>query len=192
MHKTCLLLLIFFFCFACKQKKNQSEIAQPIKDTTAFFPVNDLLLADINDVKQTPYFIYKITTKKKSRDSVSLSKEEFLSLANLFLQKKISTPELKPLYKESSFHDLSTSSYTIVYTATDTSLPVKEVTILLDDATNKLKHVFIRNVISNNDSTLIEQYDWKASKSFRINRYIKRKDNSETKETNFINWNDPQ
>lgn len=175
----------------CRQKNKQQQIKTQSTDTANFFPVNDFLIADIKDVDQTPYYIYKITVHQNNkRDSSALTKEAYKALANQFLSKSIATTALKPFYKESSFHDLSTKSYTITYTATDPDLYVKDVYILLDDETNKLKRVFIHCLRENEDSTVVEQYNWKAGKSFQINKSVSRKNKALEEEQNSIVWHE--
>jgi hypothetical protein len=191
--KNCLFLLLFIILFInCRQKnKQRQQLNAQSTDTANFFPVNDFIISDIKDIEQTPYYIYKITIHDNiKRDSSSITKEEYKILANQFLEKSISTAEMKPFYKESAFHDLSTKSFTITYTATDPVLYVKDVSVLLDDETNKLKRVFIHCLKDNGDSTIVEQYSWKAGKSFQINKSVSRKDGSQLEEQNFIVWND--
>lgn len=176
----------------CGRKNKALHLnVQTAPDTSKFFPLNDFLIADIKDVQQTPYLIYKISVhENKKRDSSAITKDEYNKFANQFLQRSISTSSSKLSYKEVVFHDLSTKSYTINYTATDPDLYVKDISILLDDGTNKIKRVFIHCLKDNGDSTIIEQYSWKAGKSFQINKSIQRKDGSSLEEQNSIIWND--
>jgi hypothetical protein len=184
-------LLICILFIDCRQKNRQPVFNSQTADTVKTFPVNNFILSDIKDVQQTPYLIYKITITNKKKDSSVITKEEYKNLADQFLQKDISVPSLKILYKESVFHDLTTRSYTITYTATDPSLYVKDLSVLLNDETNKLSRIFIHCLNDNGDSTIIEQYSWKAGKSFSINKYIRRKDGSEWEEEKIVIWNDP-
>lgn len=185
-----LLLLISITFVQCKQKHTKT-IDTSVSDSTKFFPVTDFIQTDINDVLQTPYFIYKLTEHKSGgRDSAVVSREEFKILANQFLQKNIATPELKPFYRETVFHDLSTKSFTITYSTLNHEPDVQQVLILLNDSTNKLSRIFIFCSSNKNDSSVTEQFNWKAGRSFQINRFIKRKDGSEYEEHNTVVWND--
>jgi len=190
--KNCSFLLLFIILFInCRQKNKQQQLNSQSTDTSNFFPVNDFIISDVKDVEQTPYYIYKITVRENNkRDSSSITKEEYNALANQFLEKNISTTALKPFYKEATFHDLSTKSFTITYTATDPELYVKDVSILLDDETNKLKRVFIHCLKDNGDSTIIEQYSWKAGKSFQINKSVSRKDGTQREEQKSVVWHE--
>ncbi len=185
------LLFIAVISTQCKQK-NTKAIDNVVNDSTKFFPVNNFIQADIDDVIKTPYFIYKLTEYKPSlkKDSAVISREDFKLLANQFLQKNIATPELKYSYRETVFHDLSTKSFTITYSALNHELPVQNVLILLNDSTNKLNRVFILCSSNKTDSSVTEQFNWKAGKSFQINRSIKRKDGTSLEEHNAVIWND--
>jgi hypothetical protein len=172
----------------CKQKKIQ-DIS--LSDSTKFFPVSNFIQEDINDVLQTPYLIYKTTEYRPGRkDSSILNREGFESIATEFLKKNITTQELKPYYRETVFHDLSTKSFTITYSTLNHELEVQNILILLNDSTNKLKRIFILCSSTQGDSSIVSQYNWKAGMSFQINRLIKRKDGSSYEELNTVVWND--
>jgi hypothetical protein len=188
-----LCIACLFVCFtSCKQNnKKASEKKEAVTDSSAFFPVNDIIIADIKDVQATPYFVYKITaSKNKKRDSVVLMPQQFTQMAGIFLKKDITKPEFKKLYKESSFHDLSTKSYTLNYSSMDTTVDVNDVTVLFNNETGKAKNIFIRSNKANADSSVREFYSWTVGRKFQINRSVHRKDNSETEESITVFWND--
>ena len=177
------LLLMVILCPECQQKNiKPSDVST--NNTKPLFPVNNFIQSDINEVLETPYYIYKITEKKPAeiKDSTAVSREAFKLLANQFLEKNITSPALKPYYRETVFHDLSTKSITITYSTVNHELNIQQILILLDDATNKLKRVFILCSTNNKDSSITEQYNWKAGKSFQINKFIKRKEGHDSEE----------
>jgi len=88
------------------------------------------------------------------------------------------------------FNDLSTKSITFTYDALRDTLPVKNVTILLNDENNKLKNVFITAVNDSKDSTIKEQLVWNAQRSFSIDRSITKSNAPEKIESIFVSWND--
>jgi len=166
----------------------------PVKqsDSIKFFPVNDIIMEDIGDVEKTAYYMYRITSGNHiKRDSAAITVREFKTIANSFLDKNINTPVLKWQYQESVFHDLSLNSITITYSSENDKLPITDVTVLLDDKTNKVKRIFISTFYRRNDSTFREKYFWKAGKSFQINQSITTPANEETETSTFIAWNDP-
>lgn len=186
---------LFCFCFtgmmlSCKQNKN-AVMNNATGDSVKFFPVNDFILNDIADVEKTAYYIYQIKTiNNQQKDSIKLTLEQFKLLSAAFLSKNINTPDLKSQYKESVFNDLSTNSYTITYKPLNEQLPVKDVTILLDNSSNKLKRIFITCEFDRNDSTFTEKYYWKAGKSFQINTLISTNKKVVSDEQKKVIWND--
>jgi len=192
MFKYILLFFIIPILFLqCKQKEKAVTLHSPSTDTSAFFPVNNFIKEDIKDIEQNPYHLYKIVNHHPgSRDSSTISIEEFLKLANNFLSKDITTTALKPLFHESVFHDLTTKSITINYTAIDSSTDIQYISVLLDDKTNKFKRAFIRSSYTNGDSLFIEQNNWKAGKSFQIIKSATTKSGTLTEIETTVIWND--
>lgn len=192
MYKYFFLLFSIIVSFTqCKGKKNNDAVNTPVTDTTTFFPVNDFIKEDIKDVQQNPYHIYKITNHKPGkRDSVTISVDDFILLADSFLKKDITTPQLKSLFKESVFHDLTTKSITLSYATTDSISDIKNVTVLLDDKNNKPKRFFIRSYYNKGDYFLNEQLNWKVGKSFQIIKSTYEKTGNEAEEEITVIWND--
>jgi len=192
MFKYILLFCIIPFLFLqCKEKERDSRLHSPANDTSAFFPVNNFIKEDIKDIEENPYHLYKIINHHSgSRDSSTISTAEFLKLANNFLSKDITTTALKPLFHESVFHDLTTKSITINYTAIDSTSDIQYISVLLDDKTNKFKRVFIRSSYINGDSLFLEQDNWKAGKSFQIIKSVTSKSGTLTETETTVIWND--
>jgi hypothetical protein len=170
---------------------NNNSLLQTNSDTTAFFPVNDYLSNDIEDVKKTPYLITKkIYENKVLKDSSVINAEEFIKLSDAFISKDITKPQYHALYKPSLFNDLSTRSITFTYDALRDTLPIKSISILLDDESNKLKQIFITSVLDTFDAQTVEKLIWNAGKSFSIHRSITKPNSPEKIESIFISWND--
>jgi hypothetical protein len=132
--------------------------------------------------------IYRVTIKDGKKDSASLNQEAFKQLAGIFLSKDISAPNIKVLYRESVFRDLGTKSYTLSYTTAHDNAIIREINILLDEESNNVKRVFIRSQYNKGDTSITEQCNWKAYKSFQVNRYLHAGHYSST-ELNYVNWN---
>lgn len=167
-----------------KQKENTAG------DTSKYYPLRSFLQEQVQYVDLRNFPIYRITVKDGRRDSVSMRKEDFLSMAAAFLQRDLSEPGLKSKYTETVFQDQSTGSLTLNYSPLATSLPVKSIDILLDENTHAVKRVFIRAAYTRGDTSITEQYSWKANKSFQLNRTLQTSKGFTSTETNFVNWND--
>lgn len=181
-------LIILCLSTSCKQNKSSSENAPA--DTTKIFPYKDLLLEDIKDVNETPYFIYaKSEVTNQKRDSTAITLTEFNSLTENFIKKDISTEQLHANYKESTFHDLSTKSITITYTAIHDTTSLHDVIILLNDTDNKLSHLYFINIIHQGDSTIMEKCMWNTHHNFQITKIIQHPNLPNIEKKLKIVWN---
>lgn len=188
MKKISCILAIYFLIIGCHHRDTVTS-PKSNTDTTAFFPVNDYIRTDIEEVQKTPYLIQQVMMENDQLiDSAAITKEKFIQLANIFLSDSITKPALHAQYNGALFHDLSTQSYTFTYAALNEHLNVRTVNVLLNDENNKLKSVFIA-AINTADSVKEEKLTWKAGKSFRISRTILRAD-KEIEQNIFVNWND--
>lgn len=186
----CLLLI----AIACNtnQAVKKPDNKLPIADTGRFYPLADFFKEQIRYVDLHDFPIYRITVKNGKRDSSAITKDTFAAIAAGFLRRDISEPGQKILYKESVFEDLSTASVTFNYTTADPNVLVQNIDILLDEQTKMVKRVFIRSSYKLGDTTVQEQYNWKANKSFQINQTMSTANGYQSTEFNFINWNDKQ
>lgn len=184
------LLLFWFASLACHTNEPQVKAKQPIADTSKFYPLAVFFKKQIEHVDLRNYPIYKITVKDGKKDSSALSKEQFIALGKIFVDRSITEPKVKALYKETVFQDLSTKSYTLNYSPTDHTAEVQNIDILLDEETNRVKRIFIRVLYTRGDRTISEQCNWKTDKSFQINRFLQSRNGYKTTELNYINWND--
>lgn len=188
--KNCMYLFILLIFFtSCKNKKS-TKIEKQVADTTRFFALSGFFKEQIVDVDLRAYNIYLIKELNGKRDSIGIDKEIFKTYAANFLSKDISTPEMHDKYSETVFHDLSTNSYTLNYRPKSVDEAIQNIDILLDENTNIVKRVFIRTETMKKDTSIIEQCNWKADKSFQINRVSKTPSGYVSNEFNYVNWND--
>lgn len=186
-------IICFFLLWgaACTSEKPAGKNKQAqLADTVKFYPLRNFFREQIQYVDLRDFPIYQLKTTDGVKDSASLSKDQFMQLAEVFLQHDISDPAVKVLYQESVFHDLGTASVTINYTTTQPDAAVKNIDILLDESTNLVKRVFIRCRHTSGDTTIEEQCNWKANKSFQLNRTYRTPGGYQKEELNYINWND--
>lgn len=185
---SCLLLLLITGCNSKKPAPGKN-VAQA-SDTAKFYPLHQFFTDQVQYVDLRNFPIYQIREKDGKRDSLPLSKEQFISLSQVFLAHSLTDPKVKILYKESVFQDLSTGSVTLNYMPADANAEVQNIDILLEESTNLVKRVFIRCLHTKGDTTIAEQCNWKANKSFQISRNITTGNGYSATELNYINWND--
>lgn len=189
LYLICLSASAIFFV-NCKGKPAKVVTPKNTVDTVPYFSITGFLDGEIKDVQQTPYYLYEITSGNNKRDSAAISKEEFARLANEFVKRDISKPGIKENYKEDIFRDATTQSVTLTYSALNKSSEIQGVDVLLDETTNKVKRIFIRTMVEQGDSIIAINYNWKAGKSFLINRSVIKRDNSTNSIQRYVNWDD--
>jgi len=175
---------------ACNTQKPKTQPAAPIEDTAKFYPLYSFFKKQIEYVDLRNFPIYRVTIKDGKKDSAAITKDAFIAMAGIFYTRDISDPKIKALYKETVYHDLSTGSITLNYSPTDSKADVQNIDVLLDEETNIVKRVFIRSVYTKGDTTVSEQCNWKADKSFQVNKTFTTKNGYTSTELNYVNWND--
>lgn len=189
MKKCVYCIVCLFLILACKNKRSTSS-EKSNSDTTKYYALNSFFQEQMIDVDLKDYPIYLIKELNGKKDSTAIDKDAFKAMASLFLNKDVSTPEMHKRFTESVFHDLSTNSYTLNYRPKSIDESIQNIDILLDENTSNVKRVFIRIERTNKDTSFIEQWNWKANKSFQINRFSKTTSGFLSNEFNYVNWND--
>lgn len=187
------LLLLFICALAAHSCKNKSAKAETTSntDTTHFFSIGDFFMNEVKELETTPYLIYRITTKANgTKDSTTIDKTVFASLAKQFIACDISDSVQKQAYKEAAFKDNSTKSITLNYSTANKDLPIQSIDVLFDEETNNVRRIFIRQALDNKDSSTTVLYSWKANKSFTITKSVVKKDGTKYTEQQYVNWND--
>lgn len=182
------ILLFILMSAACGRRPAPAAQQTAATDTAGFFALPIFFKDQLAYAHSVHAPMYRITIKDGKKDSTALSEEAFKQLASVFLNRDISSPAVKALYRESVFHDLGTKSYTLSYTPINNKAFIRGIDILLDEENNNVKRVFIRSQYNKGDTSITEQCNWKAYKSFQINRYLQVGQYSST-ELNYVNWN---
>ncbi|MES2328425.1 MAG: hypothetical protein V4539_02415 [Bacteroidota bacterium] len=184
------LFILILIISSCNNEPPKTQPAVKAEDTAKFYPLKDFINEQVRYVDLRNFPIYKITVKDGKKDSATISKDQFIALAGIFLNREASFTKEKAAFKESAFKDHSTGSITLNYQSTDSKTEVQAIDVLLDEQTNIVKRIFIRSEYNKGDTTVREQCNWKANKSFQVNRTLTSKGGYTSDERNFINWND--
>jgi len=192
---SCITLLVILLVTSCNNKSKNQVTTKPVTnpnrvDTVPYFSFSGFFTGEINEVLSTPYFMYERTSINGKQDSVNITTATFNKLAQEFVTKDVSNPAIKGEYKEEIFNDLSTNSVTLNYSTLNKDLEIQGADVLIDNETNKIKRIFIRTIVTKGDSTVSTQYNWKAGKSFLINRSVSRENGNNSTAQYFVNWND--
>ncbi|MDB5211589.1 MAG: hypothetical protein JWQ30_2416 [Sediminibacterium sp.] len=184
------LFLFILIISSCNNEPPKTQPAVKVEDTAKFYPLKDFINEQVRYVDLRNFPIYKITVRDAKKDSVTISKDQFIALAGIFLNREASFTKEKASFKESVFNDQSTGSITFNYQSTNSKTEVQAIDVLLDEQTNIVKRIFIRSEYNRGDTTVREQCNWKANKSFQVNRTLTTKGGYASDERNYINWND--
>lgn len=184
------LLFSLLLTIACQSNRTETGKRSPISDTGNFYPIGLFIKEQIQYVDLRDFYIYKVSVTDGKKDSAAITKDQFIEWANIFPDKDISLPEKKGFYREDVFHDLSTGSLILNYTPVNPEAPIQNIAVLLAEETNLVKRIFIKTVYTRGDTLVTEQCNWKANKSFQVNRIFTTGNGYKRTELNYINWND--
>lgn len=192
MKKGCILFVIAaLFYFSCTRNKNHTNTSPANNnDTTKFFQVSQYIRSEVAEVNKTPYYIYKITITDGKKDSSAVNTAVFNQISAQFLAPDINDSKLKKHYTENIFHDQTTKSFTMSYTAADKELEIQNVEVLLQEDGETVKRIFMRKFFTYPDSSAIEQLSWKPGQSFQINRLVQKPGNKEKVYQTDVVWNE--
>lgn len=183
-------IAVAFVC-SCKQhKKATSENISYKNDSIPFYPIQSFLQSQIQQVIQTPYFIYKIHTEGQQRDSTVITSQQFAMEAGLFTAWSIGDTATKKYYKEDAFSDESIQSITLSYTTHNRELPVQHADVLLVPETRKVKRIFMDLVQQAGDTTITYKLGWKVNHSYSIAKITHLPNGKEYNSQTTVVWNE--
>lgn len=174
----------------CKPSpKNEDATETTKKDSVQFYPLNYFWSSQLREIDSSPFYIYKIITGGKKKDSAEIDNATCRQLASYFSAITTDDEAFKKNYTETIFRDESTASITFNYTTKVDTASLKSIDILLDNTTQDVKRIFIKKFYSRGDTLFTESAGWKTSSRFYINKSAEIK--SKTVYTNQLTvvWN---
>lgn len=189
LSKSLIILFLLQLLISCGEKKSTAENnPEPVKgSSTAFYPLHDFFLIQIHKVDSAAQKIMFLQEANNRKDSLAINKKQFTQLVQPFLQNEINDKALNKSYKQSVFQDETTGSYIFNYSATDKSLPVQSIDVLVDTSTQQVKRVFITSEKTSGDTVITQKSGWKTDESFFINT-LKQIQGKETVTQIFVLW----
>jgi hypothetical protein len=151
---------------ACSNSKEESENLVATTDTISFYPLASYIKDQVKYFDSTRVRFSVVTTEGTIKDSISNQLAAIMPMIQSFMEADISDSIQKINYKESVFRDAGTASLNINYTPINTSAPIRNIDILMDDQTSLIKRLFIRKQFQTNDTTITEQLSWKTNEGF--------------------------
>ena len=158
--------IVCMMAAACSNSKEESENLVATTDTTSFYPLASYIKDQVKYFDSTRVRFSVVTTEGTIKDSISTQLAAIMPMIQSFMEADISDSVQKINYKESVFRDAGTASLNINYTPINTSAPIRNIDILMDDQTSLIKRLFIRKQFQTNDTTITEQLSWKTNEGF--------------------------
>lgn len=174
---------------SCKtNRKGDQDDTSPKSDTARFYPLVAYFKEQIKYVDLRNFILKKTITTNSGKSVVIINKNDFIHDANIVLKLAGQWELNKKSYKENVFQDLSTASYTINYTAINEHIPLQRIDLLLNQETNIIKRIFIRENQSINDTVITRVISWNTDHGFQINtsKTIEGKTSTISETVNFL------
>ena len=151
---------------ACSNSKEDTKNLVATTDTTSFYPLASYIKDQVKNFDSTGVKFSVVTTEGAIKDSITSQLAAIMPMIQSFMEADISDSVQKINYKESVFRDAGTASLNINYTPINTSVPIRNIDILMDDQTSIIKRLFIRKQFRTKDTTSTEQLSWKTNEGF--------------------------
>ena len=185
--------IIFYACFgliSCKSNTKQQPENKQETDSTVYYPINDYIRQQVRLVDSIPYYVYRVLVVNGKKDSTTISRPVFDSLAKLFIVPELEENALRKNFSESVYVDESTNSVTLTYTPKDSNATVQNAMVLLDTTSQNIKWAFINTLQNKGDSTIIQKIGWKGNESCYLNRSVSYADGKRHEMQLNIVWNE--
>ena len=166
MKSLILACIVCMMVAACSNSKEESKNTVATTDTTSFYPVASYIKDQVKYFDSLGVRFSVATTEGVKKDSVTTHVAIVMPIIQAFVDADISDSLQKRNYKESVFLDAGTASLNINYTPLNTSVPIRNIDILMDDQTSVIKRLFIRKRFQSKDTTSTEQLSWKTNEGF--------------------------
>ena len=158
--------IVCVFACACNNNKVPTNKGNTSADTTSFYPIAAYFKSQLKHFDSLGARYSVVTTEGAIKDSIVMDGATIATLVHSFIESDISDSIQKKNYKESVFRDAGTASFNINYTPINSSVPVRNIDILMDEQTSIIKRIFIRKLFLDKDTTNTEQLSWKTNEGF--------------------------
>lgn len=181
------IVVLLYSCSGNKEKQDK-PVAAPQKDTLPYYDVYGFILREISAIKRIPEVqIYKITEQQGRKDSTVIDTVQFTELAAPFYSTNLNDPLTKTQYKETVFADNDTKSYVLDYKATSDALPVRSISVMLDNQRQDFKRADMVRSYKQHDTLYEERLAWIVGKKFQIIQ-IATAGNTELTRQTYVYW----
>lgn len=176
------LLLMLFFYYGCKQKKND------------VFPAIDFIKGQIANVDSSVYRIVKlIPITDSTYDTAYVKREDFKKLAKDFVE----TPDISKTfggkYNEERMMNNELGLAVFIATPKDEGLEVRRQEVrILPGPPDEVQSIYIERLKTDKDSSVLKRMTWYTDKKFQIITITQKKDTPEKTSIIEVVWNDQE
>jgi hypothetical protein len=168
-----LLLVIAVIMLACNNQKTSTTPIQSdtIMQQQTFFPILDFIGGQIKMIDSLQLPLTKSVTSNNKTKLEALSDTEFKLLARNFQQPDINDTAIRKFYKETSIADQSIPSVTLIYSTSDTMLPIQKASVFIKPdpfKNDKVSAIYIEKLFKQNDTLINQKLYWKTDKNFQV------------------------
>jgi hypothetical protein len=157
-----------------------------------FYPYADYILNQLAYIDTTPFAIEKtVSIDGVLKDSSFVQKDELNRMAGQFTDIDPNHPDIKAMYRESSFQDLTINRLTFSIVAQVDSLPLQQADILLNPENQSIKNVILRKQWSRGDSSVSQHLLWVHNMHFQISEMISHNNGKNYTRVIRIVWDKP-
>jgi hypothetical protein len=166
--KHLMLLAGVLSAMACNNNRPNTKQVEPAGD---FFPIAAFLNEQIKKIDSLQLPIASYYKEPAQADTLPMDIATFKKLSQEFIEADISNPAVKKWYKESSFADQSIPSVNLTYLATNPSLPVQRIDVVIKPdpvSDDKVSSIYIEKISKAADTVITKKLYWKADKNFQV------------------------
>lgn len=155
-----------------------------------FFPVADVLLAEIRLVDSLPMAVKEYRTRNGRTDSGYITPAEFHALAVQFLVPEFRDGSFEKNFTESSFIDNNSQEATFTYSTDNRDLPLQRVDVIAapKGANHEMKSVYLERNRVSGDSSFLDKMYWRAGKGFEVTSLVRVKGGAPTEQRLKVAW----
>lgn len=188
----CTAAILSFFSLSCKNHPSTKDVVKDTIKSEPYYPIIDYIISQVQYIDSTPFAIEKqIFINGKRTDSTLIDRTAFKTLAEEFERPNLNLNNIKPLYTENIYNDLSMNAITFTYDTKDPNQELQQTTVLLNPSTKKVKHIIFKKIRVTGDTIVTINGLWKNNMNFQLNYTYQPKGKTIVEKQIKVIWNRP-
>lgn len=159
----CIALTLSFLLSACSSDDDQNNSADK-----EFYPVIAFIRSDLDKLDSLPLAVFTHRQEGEIRDTQIISKKSFRQSAEAYFNPDISEAHLKDKYREKVFMDETINRVTLSYDTDDESAIVKNINVLIEPNSEKVKNIYLEKRFVSGDTIYIQKMIWSSGRQLQV------------------------